>query len=576
MNEKHRSSIPSPKRKNISRRTFLQLASATAGATFFAACASPAAPEAEPETSSESMASEAEMSPASWEGGMMRPEGTPQRGGTLRTAFGVTMAHFDAHQGGGNHVLGMMYNALVRRNLVDGLRTVVPDLAASWEASEDGLTYTFTLREGVTFHDDEPFTSADVVATFERILNPPEGVVSRFQSDLTMVDSVEAVDDLTVQFNLNAPRAYFIDLLASDNNYVIYSKKSLEENNFDLRETIAPGTGAFKFVEHLTAEKWVFERNENYWDSELPYVDGLEMLHVPAWSDRGTAVLTDQADMSWNVAFETWQEGENREEIHVNKFPSTGAYWVMFNTNAEPFNDPRVRQAIHLGVSRQNLVRAFSTQEQINLTRWIPFGDQYATTPDAIAGLPGYREDKEEDIATAKALLADAGFPDGIQGVELLAAAGPQAELLAPAFQDMLMRNIGIEAEIRIIERALLSEEQAAGTYQMMLHTRGHGLTDMSPKGNLWWRTGGSQNFGGYSNTEFDALLDQIDNELDPAARGEMIAQAMDILDEDPPDYLIGYTFHLPMWNQRVHGLALDERVVAQWARIETVWMDQA
>ena len=560
--------------RTISRRTFLQVAGTSAGAALLAACAAPAAdPAPAVDTAADAPV---DVTPASWEGGFMRPAGSPQRGGTLRTAFGVTMAHFDVHQGGSGPVLGMMYNALVRRNLVDGLRTVVPDLAASWEASDDGLTYTFNLREGVTFHDGEPFTSADVVATFDRILNPPEGVVSRFQSDLTMVDSVEAVDDLTVQFNLNAPRAYFIDLLASDNNYIIYSKKSLEENNFDLREVIVPGTGAFKFVEHLTAEKWVFERNENYWDSELPYVDGLEMLHVPAWSDRGTAVLTDQADMSWNVAFETWEEGNNRDDVQVNKLPSTGAYWVMFNIAAEPFNDPRVRKAIHLGVSRQNLIRAFSTQEQINLTRWIPFGDQYATAPDAIAALPGYREDKEEDIATAKELLAEAGFPGGITGVELLAAAGPQAELLAPAFQDMLMRNLGIEAEIRIIERALLSEEQAAGSYQMMLHTRGHGLTDMSPKGNLWWRTGGSQNFGGYSNADFDALLDQIDNELDLSARGEMIAQAMDILDEDPPDYLIGYTFHLPMWNNRVHGLALDERISTQWARIETVWMDQS
>ncbi|MCB0185517.1 MAG: hypothetical protein KDE31_14715, partial [Caldilineaceae bacterium] len=356
---------------------------------------------------------------------MMRPSGNPQRGGILRTAFGVTTAHFDIHQGGNAAVLAHLYNNLVRLNLVDGLRTVVPDLAQSWEISEDGLTYTFHLREGVTFHDGEPFTSADVVATFNRIMDPPEGVVSVSKDEFTMVDSVEAVDDMTVQFNLNAPRSYFLDLLAGT-TMVIYSKKTLEENNYDLREVIAPGTGAFKYVEYQTAEKWILERNEDYWDPELPYVDGLELLHVPAWSDRGTAVLTGQADMSWNVAYETWTEGETRDDVQVNKLANFGAYWVFFNTAKEPLNDARVRRAINLAVSRQNLIRAFSSQEQINLTRWVPQGDPYATPPEEIATLPGYREDKSEDVETAKGLLAEAGYADGFK-LELLAAAGPQA-----------------------------------------------------------------------------------------------------------------------------------------------------
>lgn len=538
------------------------------------ACAPAAAPEAAPAAApTEDAAPAEELSPASSEGGMLRPAGEPQRGGTLRTAFGVTVSHFDIHQGGGAHVLGHMYNNLVRRNLVDGLRTVVPDLATSWEVSDDGLTYTFQLREGVTYHDGTPFSSADVVATFNRIMDPPEGVISVFKDEFTMVDSVEAVDELTVQFNLNAPRTYFLDLLAGT-GMVIYSAKHLEENDNDLREVVVPGTGAFKYVEYLTAEKWILERNEEYWDSELPYVDGLELLHVPAWSDRGSAVLTGQADMSWNVAFETWVEGDNREDIHANKLANFGAYWVFFNANREPLNDPRVRRAIFLGVSRQNLIKAFSSQEQINLTRWVPQGDPYATSPDVIATLPGYREDKTEDIEEAKQLLADAGYAEGLQ-LELLAAAGPQAELIAPAFQDMLQRNLGIETEIRIIERALLTEEEKAGNFDLSLNTRGHGISDISPRANLWWRTGGSQNFGGYSNSEFDTLLEQIDNEIDTAARAELISQAEDLLDQDPPSFLVGYTFHLPMWSDQVNGLELDNRAFAEWGRVETVWLNQ-
>ena len=561
-------------RPPVSRRTFLKLLGAGASISVLAACAAPAAPAAEPAAPAAEPA--APPADASAEGGLLRPGGNPKRGGTVRMAVGVTTSNYDIHQGGAAHVLTHLYNNLVRLNLVDGLRSVVPDLAASWEIAEDGLTYTFTLREGVKFHDGEPFSADDVVATFNRILSPPEGVVIPIRADMSMVSAVEAVDPQTVKFTLSSPRAYFLYLLAGT-TMVILSKKTLEANNNDLREVqVAPGTGAFKFVEYKTAEKWTFERNPEYWDPELPYADTLEMLHVPAWSDRGTAVLTDQADLSWNVSFETWTEGESRTDIvGVNKLANFGAYWVIFNTNKEPFGDARVRRAIHLGVSKQNMTKAFATQEQINLTRWIPYGDPYATTSEEIAQLPGYREDKTADLEEAKKLLADAGFPDGIQGVELLAATGPQAELLAPAFQDMLARNLNIQTTIRTIERAQLVEEEKVGNFTMVIDTPGHGISDISPRANLWWRTGGSQNWGGYTNADFDALLDQIDVEIDSTKRTDLINQALDVLDQDPPWYLVGYTYHLPMWRSKVKGLMLDNRAFAEWGRIETAWLDQ-
>jgi peptide/nickel transport system substrate-binding protein len=558
--------------RSVGRRTFLKMMAAGAAASALAACAAAApaevaAPAAAPTAvpTPEAVATGA---------GMMRPGGNPQRGGILRTAFGVTMSHFDAHQGGGTHVLSHMYNNLVRNNLVDGLRTIIPDLAESWEVGEGGLSYTFALREGVTYHDGEPFSAQDVVATFGRILDPPEGIVSPMKANFTFVDSVEAVDDMTVRFNLSSPRPFFLNLL-TPTNALIYSKKSLEEHNYDLREVIAPGTGAFRFVDHLPAEKWIMERNPDYWDPELPYVDGLEMLHVPAWSDRGTAVLTDQADMSWNVAKETWDEGKNRpDSVQANQLANFGAYWVFINNREAPFDDPRVRKAIHLAVSKQNLAAAFGTQELINITRWVPQGDPYATTPEELATMPGYRAEKDEDVATAQQLLADAGYGDGLSGIQLLAAAGPQGELLAPAFQDMLKRQLNIETDIRIVERALLGSEQQSGNYQLMVHTRGHSVSDISPRGNLWWHTDGSQNFGGYSNSDFDTLLSSIDVELDVETRTGQIADGQNLLDENPPEYLVGYTYHLPMWNNRVHGLALDRRVFAEWGRMETVWID--
>ena len=570
------------KNQQISRRTFLQIVGSSAGAAILAACAPPTAgPSAAPAgapAAAPTAAPAAEVSiPASAVDGMMRPGGTPKRGGTLRTAFGVTTSSYDIHQGGSGSVLTHMYNNLVRLNLVDGLNTIIGDLAASWEMAADGLSYTFHLREGVKFHDGVIFSADDVAATFNRIIAPPEGIVIPARANFSMVAAVEAIDAQTVKFTLNSPRAYFLNLLA-DPAMVIYSKATLEANNYNLRELqVAPGTGAFRFVEYLTAEKWTLERNPDYWDPELPYLDKIEMLHVAAWSDRGSAVLTDQADLSWNVSFETWSEGENRpNDVNVRKLANFGAYWVLINTKKEPFGDARVRRAIHLGVSRQNIIKAFGSQEQINLTRWIPYGGEYATAPEEIAKLPGYREDKTADIEEAKKLLADAGYPDGIKDVEILAASGPQAELLATAFQDMLKRNLNIEATIRVIERSQLPEEEKAGNFTLVIDTpAGPNISDISPLANIGWRTGGSSNWGGYSNPDFDNLLDQIDVEIDPAKRQELINQALDLLDQDPPWFLIGFTYHLPMWRTTTKGTGLDLRTFAQWGRLETAWIDK-
>jgi peptide/nickel transport system substrate-binding protein len=509
------------------------------------------------------------------EAGLMRPtDGTPKRGGTLRNCFGVTTPHYDIHQGATTAVLCQMYNGLVRRNLVDGLRTIIPDLAQSWDVSPDGLTYTFHLRSGVKFHDGTPFSADDVVATFTRIVKPPSGIAIPLHTLFDQVASVEKSDDMTVTFTLKKAQAFFMEVLALP-DLVIYPKAWLDKYNNDLRKVIAPGTGAFKYQDYRQAEKWTFVRNPDYWDKDLPYLDQLELLHVPAWSDRGTAVLTDQSDMTWNASRETWQESA-KHNVLANKLPNFGAYAVIFNCKQKPLDDPRVRQAISLAVSRQDLIQAYITQEWIDLTRWVPHGDEYATPPDKIATLPGYRPDKSADIAQAKKLLADAGYKDGISGLDFLSASvAPHAQIMAPAVQDQLKRNLGIEAKIRVQERSLLGEQERSGKFGMVLDTPGGSIPDFSPIANLYFKTGASQNYGGYSNPKFDDLLAKSDAELDHAKRREYLDQMQDILDQDPPWLLIGYTFHLPMWQQYVKGLAMDKRIFAEWGRVETAWIDK-
>lgn len=584
-------------KKKLGRRGFLLTAAAVTSATALQACApaptptpTPAAPasskpaEGAPTPTTAAAGSKpaapaptTASKPAGQPAGFPKPtDGTPKRGGILKTAFGVTTAHFDLHQGGAGHVLCQMYDPLIRWNPIDGLQTIVGVLAERWETTPDGKTYTFHLREGVKFHDGSPFSSADVVATFNRILNPPEGVVIPNKTLLSAVEKVEAADQKTVKFSLKQPVPYFLEVLASP-SMGIYSKKAIDDNNGDLKKVIAPGTGPFKFKDHKVAERWILERNPDYWDKELPYLDGLEMLHVAAWTDRGTAVLTGQADMSWNVSKETWEEGQNRSDIvDVNQFPSLGAYVVYINNAKKPLDDPRVRRAIHLAINRPNLFTAFQTQEPLNLTRYMSHASPYALSPEDVGKLPGYRTDKSADIAEAKKLLSDAGHPNGIQGIELLAASvGPHAEILAPAYQDMLRTNIGVEVTIRTTERALLSEELKKGNFDLCLDTIGWPTLDPITGWVSAFKTGGSQNWVKYSSPELDTLIDQLAVELDEGKRKELYRKAEDILDQDSPWTIIGFTNHLPMWQKQVKGLALDKRRFAEWAWFTTAWLDK-
>jgi len=280
-------------------------------------------------------------------------------------------------------------------------------------------------------------------------------------------------------------------------------------------------------------------------------------------------------DRSWNVSIETFGEGEKRKDIVTGKkLYNFGAYAVLFNCRKKPFDDPRVRRAIHLAVSRQDLIKAFQTQEPIDNTRWVPHGDRFALSTAEVLKLPGYRADKSADVAAAKTLLAEAGYPDGIKGVDLLSASvAPHAEILAPAFQEQLKRTLNIEAKIRVAERAVLVQEQLAGNYGLVIDTPGHLLSDIVPLANDYFKTGGSRNWAGFSNPKFDGLLLLADSETDPAKRGRLIRQMEDLLDQEPPWVMLGYTFHLPLWRNGVRGLALDRRVRALWGRLDTAWM---
>src|SRR5262249_18507425 len=231
----------------------------------------------------------------------VRPDPAAKRGGTLRYAVHNAPAHFDVHQSGTVANIGPqspMYDTLLRRSPKDG-QTIIPDLAQRWEISPDGKKYTFHLRNGVKFHDGADFTAEDVKATYERIARPPKGVVIPRTPLFATVGDIVVVDPHKIEFRMTEarPKAYMLGAFASGWN-VIVRKKTLEEHQGNLRQVMNyPGTGPFKHVSRKDKEIWIMERNPDYWNKGLPYVDRLEVYHMfPFSPELGSSFLSGKVD----------------------------------------------------------------------------------------------------------------------------------------------------------------------------------------------------------------------------------------------------------------------------------------
>ena len=534
-------------------------------------------PAASPQAAAPAAAAPVAASPKPAAASYVRPvEPKPKRGGTLRIAAGTAATHLDLHQGAQLQLLSHLYSGLVRMDIKD-YSTVVPELAESWDISPDGKVYTFKLRRGVKFSDGSPFNAEDAEATFSRVVKPPKGVASIFASDLTVVDKVEAVDAQTVRFTLKHAWVPFLEFLAEE-ALVVYPKKALVENNYDLRKVIAPGTGPFKVKEARVQERWLLERNSDFFDPELPYLDAIEILNVPEMGDRGVAVMTGRADFTPNTSVSVYKEALTKpDSVSADEVPNRTFQSVTINNEHKPFNDKRVRRAIHLAVSRQNLEKATADVYAITLARWIVPTSRWAMPLEEVAKLPGYRADKTADIAEAKKLLAEAGYPNGFGPVDLVTSSvANQAQLSAPAFQAELRQSLNITSKIRTMERNLLPKELANGTFDLLWESVYSFAVDDPTSG---WpgflKCGGSTNYSRYCNAELDKMLDQLTQEVDQGKRRQQMAQVTDLLDQEIPFFVVGTGTQRALWKPYVKGLNVPAMRNSSWGRFVTAWLDK-
>src|SRR6516165_4608916 len=409
--------------------------------------------------------------------GLLRaPEASPKRGGVLRWGELANSTLYDLHQTGTIANMGPqapMYDLLVQVDPVHWDK-VIPDLAKSWTISEDGLTYTFSLREGVKFHDGAPLTAEDVVASFHHIIFPPAGVLSPRQGLFDAVKEVVATGPLTVEFRLTEPRGFLLRGLAAGFN-VIMRKQTLEENNYDLRRVaVYPGTGPFR---HKSLEPGVvrrLERNPDYWNPTLPYLDGIDVFHLELGPKTGAACLAHTIDFCWGIDPVTEKKAQKIKGLHTARILPTVPLGLFLNVTKKPFDDVRVRKAMTLVLDKAALADAVQEMFPVVRAGWLlptdPFFQAYWTKAREE---PGWRSPTAEDLAEARRLMQEAGYENGIKGLDFLIRDISFYLTWGPIVQDMLKRELKIESTIRQVASGVWFEEASAGRYDLTIYAFG-------------------------------------------------------------------------------------------------------
>jgi peptide/nickel transport system substrate-binding protein len=444
--------------------------------------------------------------------------GTPVRGGTLKVGVQADPVGLDPH-------LSVLDAAdLVLELVYEGLVTLGPDLqprpgaAATWSISSDGLTYSFSLQEGLTFHNGRAVIAEDVRYSLERVQNPETA-----SPDVTHVGgiaSIDTPDDATVVITLAAPDASFLTRV-SRTGLGIVPRETVEANG-DL-QLVTDGTGPFVLEEYLPNTYLNFRRNEAYWDTGYPLIDRLELLVIPNDTSRTAALVAGTVDMIEQAPHKDIEAIEANGDLKIAGGLTTNLRWLVFNLQREPFGELALRQAIAQGLNRQPIIDSAV----------FGFGEPLLGLYPAEFWF-GYQGDlPAPDADAAKAAIGALNLPDDLRPKLLTFADYDFLANSSVVVQEQL-RQLGIDTEIDPQETATYIENLFSGNFDLAV-MGASGYTDPSEFLTSMLRTGEYTNPGQYSNPALDQLLQAGIETQDPAARAPIYQEAQQLVIDDAP-----------------------------------------
>jgi peptide/nickel transport system substrate-binding protein len=479
-------------------------------------------------------------------------------GGTLIWGHSETTQNLDMHQTGTastGRVLENVHDAIVTVN--DNLE-VIPSLAESWEVSEDGLTYTFTLREGVTFHDGSALDSADVKYSFERAMDPETGAVNfEVFNDVT---SIETPDPLTVVVTLSEVNAPFLSRLAENGAGVV-----MPEGSGEVQGTQPVGAGPFRFVSREFGNEVILERFDEYWDGPA-YLERIVAREITEPTVRLTGLRTGELHMINDIPADRVAEIEADPDLQVVTWFPLNWDFVNFNHRVAPFDDPTVRRAFDLMIDKEMLLEGALWGQ--GATTPSPSYPTQATYNDALS-------QDGQDIEAAKALLAEAGYGLGELDVTFKVTTNYPYHVEAAQIMVEWFRMAGVNATIEQLTWSdWLSQVWTDKDFEM---TMMNFFTLWEPDFLYYslWNSEGAFNYRGVSDPEIDRLTTEARRLTDPAERAEVYKAVQEIIDGQTHDVLLWFRNGSIGARQEVKGLDTIVHPNGSNLDFHQVWLEQ-
>jgi peptide/nickel transport system substrate-binding protein len=433
--------------------------------------------------------------------------------GVLVAAVSAQPDQFDPHKTSAYpsfQVLENVYDTLVVPNAED--LTMEPSLATDWETSEDNLTWTFTLRDGVTFHDGSDFDSADVVYSYNRIID--EKLVNSYR--FANVKSVEAPDAQTVVLNLTKPTPNLLALIGAFKGMAILPEGAAEK--MDLT-TEADGTGPFE-LESSDASSTKLTAFDGYWGGK-PKVAGVEFRYITEPAAALTALKAGEVNWTDNVPPQDIESLGNDDEVDLESTASVDYWYMSMNFARPPFDNTKVRQAIATAIDREAVTEAAKFGAARANETAIPedsffYSDYAPFEPDADKAKELMKEAGVTTPITMGLMVTDE-FPESVTAAEVIASE---------------LEPIGIKVEVETLDFATWLDREDKGEFDaFMLSWLGNiDPADFYEQQHI---TGGSSNYQGYSNPKVDQLLTEASTEVDQDTRKDLYDQAAKMIVDD-------------------------------------------
>jgi peptide/nickel transport system substrate-binding protein len=488
-------------------------------------------------------------------------------GGTLiygRGGDSVALDPANVTDGESFRVTHQIYETLIA--FKPGSFQLTPDLATGWHLSDGGKKLTLNLRKGVKFQDGTPFNADAVVFNFDRWWdksNPYHkgsfeyfpAMFGGFKGDPgCVIKDVKKVDDYTVEIDLNRPMAPILADLAMD-AFAIASPASIKKYHGNISEHPV-GTGPFEFVSWKRNDQIVLEKNPHYWQAGLPKLDKVIFEVIPDNKARLNALQSGQIDIMDGLNPSDYQTAKSDPNLKVYLRPSNDVGYLAFNTQKKPFNDPRVRQAISMVIDKAAIVKAYYNGLGQPANQVLP------------KTIPGYDDSIQPypvDVAKAKKLLAEAGYPNGFKtqlwAMTIPRSYFPQPDKVAAAIQADL-KKININAQIVTYEWATYLDKLSKGEHTMALAgwIGDNGDPDdflyvLLDKDNAKVP---AQNYAFYKSDKLHQVLIAAQKETNSSKRIALYQQAEQIIRDDAPWVPIVHTTPPVVTSTKVSGFVAN------------------